>query len=115
MLNRRVVEPEEMDAPAIPTDQLYSALAGLKRLNRISNSAHILWNPIKQLASDNPARRLRILDIATGSGDLPIALWERAKRAGIDLEIRGIDINPRSVDLARRQAQAHGAQVTFET
>src|SRR4029079_16393868 len=55
-----------------------------------------------------------VLDIATGAGDIPIALSRRAKRAGLNLEIHGIDISPRSIDFARRQAEAAGASITFD-
>ncbi|HEY2412861.1 MAG TPA: methyltransferase domain-containing protein [Pirellulaceae bacterium] len=114
MLEHRVLVPEEMDDPAIATEQLQGALAGLRRLNFVSNSARIVWRPIERLARTVSGRRLRILDIATGSGDNPIALWRRARKAGLDVEIHGIDVSRRSVDLAREQAQAAGAPVNFE-
>jgi 2-polyprenyl-3-methyl-5-hydroxy-6-metoxy-1,4-benzoquinol methylase len=114
MLEHRVLVPEEMDDPAIATEHLQGALAGLRRLNFVSNSARIVWPPIERLAKAIPNRRIRILDIATGSGDIPIALWGRAKNAGLNVDIHGIDVNRRSVELAREQAQAAGASVTFE-
>jgi len=113
MLRQRHREPEEMDDPAIATDRLHGALAGLKRLNIASASARIVWPPIKRLARQTK-ERVRVLDIATGAGDIPIALSRRAKRAGLNLEIHGIDISPRSIDFARRQAEAAGASITFD-
>jgi 2-polyprenyl-3-methyl-5-hydroxy-6-metoxy-1,4-benzoquinol methylase len=113
LAHRRLV-PEEMDDPAISTDHLHNALAGLRRLNIASRSARIVWWPIQQLARTLSLPRLRILDVATGSGDIPIALWRQARRAGLHVDILGIDVNPRSVELAREQAQAAKAAVAFE-
>ena len=114
MLEHRDLVPEEMDDPEIATGQLHGALAGLRRLNFVSNSVRIVWRPIERLARRSSGRRLRILDIATGSGDNPIALWRRARKAGLDVEIHGIDVNRRSIELAREQAQTAGAPVNFE-
>src|SRR4051812_30503101 len=103
-LPERVLEPEEMDDPAIETDQLYGALEGLRRLNFAAASSRIVWAPIRRLARERNLDRLRVLDIATGAGDIPIALWRRAKRAGLALEIHGIDISERSIEFARQRA-----------
>jgi 2-polyprenyl-3-methyl-5-hydroxy-6-metoxy-1,4-benzoquinol methylase len=114
MLSRRQLEPEVMDDPALATDRLHGALTGLTRLNFVSNSARIVWQPIASLARSLKTDRLRILDIATGAGDVPIALHRRALRAGISLDILGIDISPRSIDFARQRAEKAGAPIHFE-
>src|SRR6476660_4100217 len=103
-----------MDDTAIAMEELQGALAGLRRLNFVSNSARSVWRPIERLAKAIPNQRLRILDIATGSGDIPIALWRRARKAGMDVEIQGIDVNSRSVELARERAKEVSAPVTFK-
>jgi len=114
MLAERHREPEEMDDPAIATERLHGALTGLRRLNFVSNSARIVWRPIRRLARELKTDRLRVLDIATGAGDLPLALWRRAGRHGLTLDICGIDFSPRSVEFARRQAKKIDAPIQFE-
>src|SRR5438874_11164671 len=99
-LANRHREPEEMDDPAIATERLRGALTGLRRLNFVSNSARIVWRPIRQLAHDLKTDRLRVLDIATGAGDVPIVLRRRATRGGLKLDICGIDFSPPSIDFA---------------
>jgi 2-polyprenyl-3-methyl-5-hydroxy-6-metoxy-1,4-benzoquinol methylase len=113
-LRHRLLEPEVMDDPALETPKLHAALSGLQRINSISNSARIVWRPIASLARSQDSSRLRILDIATGAGDVPVALWRRAKRSGLELEVHGIDFSPRSVDFARQVAAEAKAKVTFE-
>ena len=50
--------------------------------------------------------RLRVLDIATGAGDVPIALAQKAKRAGLQLEIRGVDVSEQALAFARERARS---------
>lgn len=103
-----------MDSPALATERLHGALTGLSRLNFVSASSRIVARPIIQLARELKTDKLRVLDIATGGGDVPIALWKRAKRAGIDLDIHGIDFSSRSIDFADQNAHAAQAPITFE-
>jgi 2-polyprenyl-3-methyl-5-hydroxy-6-metoxy-1,4-benzoquinol methylase len=114
MLEKRQREPEEMDDPAIATGRLHGALSGLSRLNVASASARIVWPPIAKLACSLKPERLRILDIATGAGDIPIAIWRRGKRAGLNLEIYGIDVSSRSIEFARSQAAKAQSPIAFE-
>jgi 2-polyprenyl-3-methyl-5-hydroxy-6-metoxy-1,4-benzoquinol methylase len=113
-LAQRVLEPEVMDDPALDERRHYHALRGLSRINRLSDSSRILWAPLAELARSLGVRRLRVLDIATGSGDVPLALWRRGKRRGLELEILGLDISPRAVEYGRRRAERAGANLRFE-
>lgn len=113
-LAQRQLEPEEMDDPAIATERLHGALTGLTRINFVSDSARIVWSPIARFARKLNVDRLRVLDIATGAGDVPRALWRKARRAGLNLEIRGIDFSPRSIEFARERAAETKTPITFE-
>lgn len=102
-----------MDDPALDEQLHHSALIGLARLNRFSSSAAILWPPIRAAAVESKHRPLRVFDIATGAGDLPIRLWHRARKAGLQLEIEACDISPRSIEFARQRAKFQNAGVKF--
>src|SRR5581483_10708832 len=77
-----------------------------------SGSARILWGPIKRLAHEL-GRPVRLLDIATGAGDVPTQLWHRARAAGLALEIAGCDRSPTALAVARERAAACGAPLRF--
>ncbi len=81
---RRCV-PEVMDQPDLDPRLHAQALQGLARLNFWSGSARILWPPLSALARRLRPRPLRVLDLATGGGDVPVRLWRRASRAGLDV------------------------------
>lgn len=112
-LSRRERIPEMMDDPGLDPLEHRRALAGLARLNRFSGSTAVLWKPLKQFACENPGRPIRVLDVATGSGDVPIGLWRRAKAVGIPLIIEGCDISPTALNAATDQAADTGAPARF--
>jgi 2-polyprenyl-3-methyl-5-hydroxy-6-metoxy-1,4-benzoquinol methylase len=111
--HRRHKEPEVMDQPDLDPAQHAQALRGLERINFLSGSAGILWPGIQQIAIDIKDRPLRLLDVATGAGDIPIRLWHRSRKAGLELEVAGCDRSLVALDHARRQARESGAQVNF--
>src|SRR5262245_55588431 len=110
-LRERHLQPEWMDRPDLDARQHQDALRGLERLNRWSGSARILWRPLARLAAETPGRPCRVLDIATGGGDVPRALWRRARRAGISLVLEGCDISPVALAHARQRCSEQEVEV----
>lgn len=104
--------PELMDDPNLDPRAHAKALRGLARINFVSNSAGILWGPIRDLSLDH-SRTLVVLDVATGSGDLPIALARRARKAGIDLHLEACDISAVALAHARASAERAGVSITL--
>ncbi len=104
-LSRRRLTAELMDDPALDPQSHRDALAGLRRVNRASNSAAILWRPIARWVRARGATSVRVLDIASGGGDVAVALAWRAARAGLRLEVLGLDRSPVAVDTVRSLAE----------
>jgi 2-polyprenyl-3-methyl-5-hydroxy-6-metoxy-1,4-benzoquinol methylase len=108
----RALQPEAMDDSSLEDDRHRRALRGLSRLNRLSGSARILWPPLAALARPETSC-LRVLDLACGAGDVPLGLWRRARRAGIYVDIHGVDISPQAVRFAQERAEQEGAPLNF--
>jgi ubiquinone/menaquinone biosynthesis C-methylase UbiE len=102
-----------MDQPGLDRPRHYQALRGLERINFLSGSARILWPPVWDLSRHVRATPLRLLDIATGAGDVPLRLWRLGRRAGIPLEVQGCDVSPQAVAYATRAARRAHAPVRF--
>jgi hypothetical protein len=66
----RRLQPELMDQPGLDPARHRQALRGLRRINFWSRSAGILWPALAGLARA-AQRPLRVLDQATGGGDVP--------------------------------------------
>ena len=112
-LSQRRLEPEIMDDPTLSAAAHEEALRALGRINWLSGSAGIFWQPVRALAVTEPTRIWRLLDIATGGGDVAIRLWHKARRAGLKLEVHAADVSPTALDFARRKAKQAGADVHF--
>jgi SAM-dependent methyltransferase len=112
-VRRRQRRPEIMDRPDLDPRLHVEALRGLERINLASGSARILWSPLERLARASGVAGVRVLDLATGAGDVPIRLWRRARRAGLRLHMDGCDRSGCAIAHARRRAHERRAAVHF--
>jgi SAM-dependent methyltransferase len=112
-LSCRRRRPEIMEQADLDPRHHVGALRGLSRVNFWSHSAGILWPELKALAITQKPRPVRVLDLASGAGDIPIRLWQRAHRSGFALEVEGWDISPVAVEHARASASRASAEVRF--
>jgi hypothetical protein len=108
----RRCQPEIIDQPDLDPVRLAGALRGLERINWWSHSAGILWPAIWRFGR-NQERPLRLLDIATGAGDVPVRLWRKAQRVGLTLEVAGCDRSEDAIHFAQARAAAVSAPVRF--
>ncbi len=102
-LAHRHRQPELMDDPALDPAEHRRALAGLARINAVSGSAKLLWPALRTLARQLN-RPLRVLDIATGSGDVPLALHRHATRENLPMTFAGCDLSPVAIEVAKQSA-----------
>jgi 2-polyprenyl-3-methyl-5-hydroxy-6-metoxy-1,4-benzoquinol methylase len=106
-------QAEIMDQPGLSRERHRRALRGLERINFWSRSAGILWRPLAAMAQE--AGPVRVLDLATGAGDVPIRLWRAARRAGLPVSVEGCDVSAEAVAYAECRATEAGAGVRFFT
>lgn len=116
-LRQRHLQPEIMDKPGLDPNDHRQALEGIARINRISASPRILWPPVRDLArlrrKAGDTRPLRVLDVATGGGDVPSGLWRLGQRKGLPVEVAGCDFSPVALEYARATAARLQADVQF--
>ena len=89
-----------MDRPQPVSAELDADLHNLRQLNRYFGSyrlvAHFLLRWIWS------GMRLRVLDLATGSGDIPRLVVDYARRIGAGVRVDAVDQQPSTVEIARR-------------
>ncbi len=112
-LSVRNRQPELMDQPNISAESFTDTLKGLHRVNVVTRSTRLMWPDLVAAARRQPNRPIRVLDVASGGGDVPLALWKRATRAHLRVELDGCDVSPVAVRFAGEAAAKAGARMRF--
>lgn len=95
-------EPEMLDRPQPVSRELETSLDSLRKLNRYFGSHRLIRVFLRRWLQ--PGRTCHILDLATGSGDIPrmIVRWARAR--GIAVKIDAVDLQPATLEIARARS-----------
>ena len=107
---QRILEPEIMDDFNLDRASHEKALGGLECINGLSLTVSSFWKPLRSQFAQRP---LRILDIASGGGDLTRGLTLKARAEKIPLTFEGGDFNPRAVEYAKSQALVQKVPVNY--
>ena len=91
---------EMMDRPQPVSLELERDLEGLRQLNRWFGSYALVLKFIRRWIK--PGARLRVLDLATGSGDIPRLLVDCARNIGAQIQVDAVDRQSATVEIARK-------------
>jgi 2-polyprenyl-3-methyl-5-hydroxy-6-metoxy-1,4-benzoquinol methylase len=91
---------EMMDRPQPVSAELERDLQYLRKLNRWFGSYRLVSSFICRWLK--PGARARIVDLATGSGDIPRLIADCARKIGAQAEIDALDRQPATVEIARK-------------
>src|SRR6266480_4947980 len=91
---------EMMDRPQPVSMELEGDLRNIRQLNRWFGSHRLVSQFVRRWIK--PGARLRIVDLATGSGDIPRLIVDYARKIGAEVEIDAIDRQPVTLEIARR-------------
>ena len=108
---KRIVVGEIMDSPTLDRVEHVRALAGLRRVNEVSNAVECMLRPIVGMARRAGLREIRMLDVACGGGDVPIGVVVAAGRAGITIHLTLTDRSEVALAHAKEFAGAQGIRV----
>lgn len=103
--------PERMDDPGLPEADHLQALKGLSRLNRMSGVSRVLFRRLRRYAVRFDDRPLRVLDVASGGGDLAVAWAGWAKASGLRFRVTTVDVSEVAIEETMRRARDHGVEV----
>ncbi|MDE1468411.1 methyltransferase domain-containing protein [Aurantiacibacter sp. D1-12] len=112
MLEKRLETEELMDDPNLPEETYHEVLADLAKVNRVT----MAYRPTLQFLERAVGNRksFKLLDVGYGQGDMlrEIAKWAKAR--GIEAELVGVDLNPRS-EAAAKAATPRDLPITYRT
>lgn len=107
-LTVRSADPEWMDTREVATPTLRDTFRFLSLTNRFFGGNRVILKTIgawsKKWRDGEP---IRILDVGTGGGDIPLALAAWAERKGAHLLITGIERLPAAVEIARKNTRRY--------
>ena len=102
-LSRRRNAHELLDAPRHDFAELSESLGHVAAVNRwLGGTAAVLTHIKPLLRKDS---RLRILDVATGSADIPVAIARYAKQQGRQVQIVATDLHPQILEVAQSRCR----------
>lgn len=93
---------ELLDSPRHDPIELAHSLAQVADVNRFLGGTRALLRTLRPWLGPGAAD-LSVLDVGTGSADLPRVIAQRAARAGLAVRITAVDAHPQVVEIARHR------------
>jgi 2-polyprenyl-3-methyl-5-hydroxy-6-metoxy-1,4-benzoquinol methylase len=93
-------EPELMDRPQPVSSELEKDLQNIRQLNRFFGSHRLVLHFLRRWIK--PGDHVRIVDLATGSGDIPRLIVDRTRKIGAKVEIAALDQQSATIEIARK-------------
>jgi 2-polyprenyl-3-methyl-5-hydroxy-6-metoxy-1,4-benzoquinol methylase len=104
--------PELMDRPQPVTPELESDLRNIRQLNRYFGSYTLIEHFLRRWIQ--PDAQLRVLDLATGSGDIPRLVIDHGRKVGATATVDAIDQQESTVKIARDLSASY-PEIDFKT
>ncbi|MGH2518047.1 MAG: methyltransferase domain-containing protein [Ktedonobacterales bacterium] len=91
---------EQMDAPQVESGALRGSLRDLRRINGLLGWRRLVVRAVARVAREQDMCSFSLVDVASGSGDMPLAVARWAQRHGIAARVVVTDVNPEIVATA---------------
>lgn len=113
---RRQLTPEWMDDPGVDPAELKEALAFIRKVNLRLGGVKALTKHLERWSTRWPdGHEVTILDVATGSADIPVEVVRWAGERGHRVRITAVDIHETTLDSAREHVERElGADAPIE-
>jgi SAM-dependent methyltransferase len=102
-LGQRSTEPELLDTQATDFATVEACLRDLERINRWTGAYRITLGWLERLLDRHrPTRPLVVVDVGSGYGDMLRRIATFGQRAGVAVDLIGVDLNPHATIAAAR-------------
>jgi len=100
---KRIHEEELLDAGEGTDEDVARSLSDLRRVNRFLGGKKVLLRAISSCLRGTGLAQVSLLDVGTGSADMPMAVVEKCKLLGLDTFVAAVDISERNLRVSRSQ------------
>ena len=92
-----------MDSSDNPRELLEDDLRNLRIINRYLGNYRAVLGALKRLIEEQKLRSFSLLDVGTGSGDIPALIASWARRNHLAAQLIGLDPEPTTLNTAVNQ------------
>jgi ubiquinone/menaquinone biosynthesis C-methylase UbiE len=100
---KRIYQEELLDAGEGTDDDVARSLSDLRRVNRFLGGRKVVLRAISSCLQGTNLEQVSLLDVGTGSADMPMAVAESCKARGLETFIAAVDISERNLRVSRAQ------------
>jgi Methyltransferase domain len=100
-------QAELIDGADYTATEYIENLADLRRVNRYLGGGAALTRHLFPMIEETGLRRIRLLDVGTGSADIPARIVDWASNRGIEVEFVALDLNEIAALDARRRTASY--------
>jgi SAM-dependent methyltransferase len=111
-LKQRVRDDEQMDDPSLDPRVYDEVLKGLGRVNAWTFAARPTLDFLRR--GTGGRKRFTLLDVGSGEGGMLRVIAKWARKRGLEAELTGVDLNPKSESVARAMTPGDMA-ITYRT
>jgi ubiquinone/menaquinone biosynthesis C-methylase UbiE len=101
--SERCNQPEIMDGVDYSSEEFLGSLADLRRVNQYLGGTRALTRHLFPMIESLRKSHIRILDVGTGSADIPVAIVEWARQKNLQIDFTVLDLNHLAVKDALQQ------------
>jgi 2-polyprenyl-3-methyl-5-hydroxy-6-metoxy-1,4-benzoquinol methylase len=105
---KRSYNQEMMDLTGNSPELLAGDLRNLRLLNRYLSGSRSVMLALWRALGHEPQKHISVLDMGTGSADIPAAILAKAKRCNLTAKIVGIEADPITARIAVTRSHGYG-------
>lgn len=101
--------PELLDLPhdSYARDELEGAHNDLALVNSYLGNGRAVLKHLAAMNAETADKGFTVLDVATGTADIPITIAKWARQAGIRVGITAVDLDPLAINIARKRSEPY--------
>ena len=97
----RIYEEELLDAGEGTDEDVRKNLADLRRINRLLGGTRVVLDALRRSVDGSSVERLSLLDVGTGSADIPTEVCRWCRERGIEPFVAALDLSERNLRITR--------------